>query len=74
MRCYHRRTKIKIDLDKIPIGSAKFFAECEKINAASEALKQVVLKPGTLGGLWATYFAEDHYLELSTASTRRMQL
>jgi hypothetical protein len=31
MRCYHRATRIAVDLTKSPIGSAEFFAECARI-------------------------------------------
>lgn len=74
MRCYHRNTKIKIDLRKVRLGSAEFFAECDRINAASEALKQAKPKPGTLGGLWVVYFAEEHFVELSAASKREYRM
>ncbi len=32
-RCYHRKTRTAIDLNKKPIGSAEFFAECARIAA-----------------------------------------
>jgi len=64
-RCYHRVTGHKIDLDKAPLGSAAFFAECERIRALSDALKSLEPKPGTLGGIMAAYFAEDHFKNLA---------
>jgi DNA repair exonuclease SbcCD ATPase subunit len=32
-RCYHRKTRAAIDLEKYPIGSAEFLAECTRISA-----------------------------------------
>ena len=69
-RCYHRATGHKIDLDKAQIGSAAFFAECEKIRALSEALKAKEPRAGTLGGIIAVYFAEDHFKNLSDRTRR----
>jgi hypothetical protein len=60
-RCYHRTTGHKIDLDKAPLGSAEFFAECAKISAVVEAQKEKAAKPGTLGSLIATYKSEEHF-------------
>ncbi|WP_417254123.1 tyrosine-type recombinase/integrase [Celeribacter sp.] len=74
MRCYHRQTGQKIDLEKTPIGSAEFFSECARISAAAEALKQQEPKPGTLEGLISVYFSEEHYLERSLASKREYQM
>lgn len=73
-RCYHRATGHKIDLDKAPLGSAEFFTECIKITALAETMKAKVPKPGTLGGLIATYKAEEHFLELSAASKREYNM
>jgi len=73
-RCYHRATGHKIDLDKAPLGSAEFLAECAKITALAEAMKSKAPKPGTLGGLIATYKAEEHFLELSDASKREYNM
>ena len=64
-RCYHRATGHKIDLNEAPLGSAAFFAECARIRAMSDALKSKLPKPGTLGGILAAYFAEDHFKNLS---------
>ncbi len=73
-RCYHRKTGHKIDLEKMPLGSAEFFAECARIAALSEAMKAKKPKPGTLGGLIATYKAEEHFLELSDATKREYNM
>ena len=37
MRCYHRKTGHKIDLERMPVGSAAFLAECAKIAAKVDA-------------------------------------
>jgi hypothetical protein len=52
-RAYHRKTRTPVDLDKTPIGSAEFFAECAKIAALAEGKAQKE-KPGTLGRCFAT--------------------
>jgi integrase len=69
-RCYHRATRHKIDLDKAPVGSAEFLAECAKINAISEAKAALQPKPGTLGSLIAHYFKTDHFGNLANATKR----
>jgi integrase len=65
MRCYHRATGHKIDLEKSPIGSAEFFAECETIRAIAEAQKARAPKVGTLGGLVQNYFETEHFQGLA---------
>lgn len=65
IRCYHRATGVKIDLSVIKIGSAEFFAECEKIRAAAEAAKVKAPKGGTLGALTQVYFRDEHFANLS---------
>jgi integrase len=55
MRCYHRKTGISIDLKKAPIGSAEFFAECDRIAKVAEAKAIEKDKPGTLGALICDY-------------------
>ena len=67
-RCYHRKTGIKIDLERAPIGSAAFIAECEKITALTVAVEGS--KPGTLGGLISTYFGLEHFANLSPTTRR----
>ncbi len=54
-----------LTLERAPIGSAEFFAECEKIRAIAEGMKAKAPKAGTLGGIIATYYAEDHFKNLS---------
>ena len=43
-RCYHRLTGHKIDLDRAPLGSAAFFAECDKIVALA-VTSRVIIDP-----------------------------
>ena len=50
-RCYHRVTGRKIDLEKSPLGSAEFFAECARITAVAEARKAQALTSDNLRGL-----------------------
>lgn len=69
-RCYHRSTGHKIDLEKTPMGSAEFFAECARITAISEARKSQAPKPGTLGGLTKAYFDTEHFGNLADATKR----
>tara|TARA_R110002110_G_C13466519_1_gene719216 strand:+ start:9314 stop:10426 length:1113 start_codon:yes stop_codon:yes gene_type:complete len=64
-RCYHRATGHKIDIEKAPVGSAEFFAECETIRAIAEAQKAKAPKAGTLGGLVQTYFETEHFQNLA---------
>lgn len=52
-RCYHRATRIAVDLQKCPLGSAEFFAECARIAALTTVAGPP--KPGTLGLLIAEY-------------------
>ncbi len=63
-RCYHRATGHKVDLQKAPLGSAEFFEECATIVAKAKAIMAKAPKPGTLGGLIATYKAEEHFQDL----------
>jgi len=71
MRCYHRKIGEKIDLDKFPLGSAEFLAECSRIQAVSEALKAIEPKAGTLGALMQFYEETDHFRDdLSTVSQK----
>jgi integrase len=63
LRCYHRKTRIPIDLVKAPIGSAEFFAECARINRISKGPDPP--KPGTLGLLIAEYRASAAFVDLA---------
>jgi hypothetical protein len=59
MRCYHRATRTAIDLDKTPLGTADFVAECNRICAVAKARADkaaaIAMKPGTLGALVEDY-------------------
>jgi hypothetical protein len=61
-RCYHRRTRIAIDLVKYPIGSAEFLAECSRIAALVNATAP---RPGTLGMLIEAYRGHAAFLDLA---------
>ena len=63
-RAYHRKTRAPVDLDKTPLGSAEFFAECAKIAALAEA-KAVKEKPGTFGFLIRNYRASATFQDLA---------
>lgn len=62
-RCYHRKTRARIDLAKAPIGSTEFFAECARI-AAHDAKTQPA-KPGSLGLLIGEYRKSPAFLDLA---------
>lgn len=64
MRCYHRKTHLKIDLEKAPIGSAAFFSECDRIAAVEKHLD--VVKSGTLGSLIKQYRAHSAFVDLAS--------
>jgi len=57
-------------LEKSPLGSAEFFAECARIAAIAEARKAQAPKHGTLGGLVKTYFQTEHFGNLADATKR----
>lgn len=63
-RAYHRKTRTAVDLEKTPIGSAEFFAECARIAALAEAQGQKE-KPGTLGLLISDYRAAPAFQDLA---------
>jgi hypothetical protein len=63
LRCYHRMSRIAIDLSQMPIGSADFFAECARISALTKASGPP--KPGTLGRLVTEYRASPSFLDLA---------
>ena len=64
LRCYHRRTRIAVDLQAAPIGSAAFLAECARITALETAAGPP--RPGTLGKLIAGYRASPAFQDLAT--------
>lgn len=67
-RCYHRATRIPVNLQNCPLGSAAFFAECGRI--ADKAKPASKPKPGTLGGLIDSYRASPRFHGLA-AQTRK---
>ncbi len=58
-RCYHRASGTPIDLQKFPLGSLEFFAECERIRSLGEKSEQA--RPGTLGLLIERYKAHTDF-------------
>jgi integrase len=60
-RCYHRRTRIAIDLKKAPRGSPEFLAECARIVALTTTA--TAAKPGTLGHLINLYRAHPCFTD-----------
>ncbi len=63
-RAYHRKTRTAVVLDKTPLGSAEFFAECQRIAALIEATDEKA-KPGTLGLLICDYRAAPAFQDLA---------
>ncbi len=63
IRCYHRATRIPVDLTKAPIGSVEFVAECARIAELTKISGPP--KPGTLGLLIAEYRASPSFLDLA---------
>jgi integrase len=64
MRCYHRKSRISVDLNKAPIGSVEFFAECTRISELTTSSGPP--KPGTLGLLISEYRSSPSYVDLAT--------
>lgn len=62
-RCYHRATRIAVDLTQSPIGSPEFFAECTRI--AELAKVSGPPKAGTLGLLIAEYRSHQSFQDLA---------
>lgn len=61
-RCYHRKTRTPIDLEKCPIGTPAFFAEVARIGALVNAVGP---KPGTLGLLIQEYRKHEDFTDLA---------
>ena len=68
-RCYHRKTRIAIDLKKAPKGSPEFFAECARIVALTTTTAD---KPGTLGLLISAYRAHPAFTDLAPRNSLRL--
>jgi hypothetical protein len=60
-RCYHRQSRMPVDLERAPLGSAEFFAECCRIAALTISVNA---KPGTLGALIRDYRAHPAFTDL----------
>ncbi len=71
LRCYHRATRHKIDLSKIPLGSAEFFAECARITDSTEVAKEP--RPGTLGMLIKLYRTHQAFTDLQPRTRQDYQ-
>jgi integrase len=63
MRCYHRKSRIAVDLSRSPLGSTEFFAECARIAELTKASGPA--KPGTLGRLITEYRSSPAFLDLA---------
>jgi integrase len=63
MRCYHRKTRIPVDLSKSPLGSTEFFAECARIAGLTKAADPA--KAGTLGRLIIEYRSSPAFADLA---------
>jgi hypothetical protein len=63
LRCYHRATRVAVDLTRAPLGSAEFFAECARIAALTNRGGEP--KPGTLGLLITAYRKHDAFTSLA---------
>jgi hypothetical protein len=70
-RCYHRATRIPVDLQKAPLGSAHFFAECTRIAALTTGTSAP--KPGTLGLLILQYRAHAAFTDLAQRTRQDYQ-
>lgn len=60
-RCYHRKSRIVVDLSRAPLGSAEFLAECSRIVGLTAAS---LPKPGTLGMLIRAYRSDPAFTDL----------
>jgi Phage integrase family len=69
-RCYHRKTRARIDLRKAPLGSAEFFAECDRITAR---IARKAETPGTLGMLIALYRDSYDFRDLAPRTKQTYQ-
>ena len=70
-RCYHRATRIAVDLERAPLGSTHFFAECARIAALTTATGAP--KPGTLGLLISQYRANPAFTGLAPRTRQDYQ-
>lgn len=61
-RCYHRKSKEVVDLERFPEGSAGFIVECKRIEEGFKPPKPI---PGTIGLLIEAYRESDHFSQLA---------
>jgi hypothetical protein len=71
LRCYHRVTRIAVDLKAAPLGSAEFFAECSRITTSIKI--PGTPKPGTLGMLIALYRRHEAFTDLASRTRQDYQ-
>jgi len=71
LRCYHRATRKKVDLAKIPLGSAEFFAECARIVGSTKIPEEP--RPGTIGALIKLYRANQAFTNLQPRTRQDYQ-
>nr|WP_272213596.1 hypothetical protein [Marinicella sp. W31]MDC2879558.1 hypothetical protein [Marinicella sp. W31] len=62
-RCYHRKTREPMDLEKCPLYSVAYYTECYRINELVKSSEQA--KPGTLGLFIKRYHASDKFKDLA---------
>jgi integrase len=71
LRCYHRATRVAVNLEAAPLGTAEFFAECSRIIASIKA--PGTPKPGTLGMLIALYRGHEAFTDLASRTRQDYQ-
>jgi len=63
MRCYHRKSRISVDLKNAPIGTAEFLAECARITELTK--NSGPPKAGTMGLLISEYRSSPSFVDLA---------
>ena len=61
-RCYHRKSRVPVDLAKYPLGSAQFFSRCDEIRRRYDG--DETARPGTLGKLIEEYKSDVAFTDL----------
>jgi integrase len=76
-RCYHRATRMAIDLDKMSVGSAAFLIECDRLCVLAKKRDDknaaIVTKASTLGALIEDYRESEDYRNLALKTKRDYQ-
>jgi len=62
-RCYHRKTKTRVDLKAAPLGTTEFFAECARIADVRGA--KTADKPGSFWMLVCEYRKTASFMDLA---------